>query len=154
MDTKIDGLEIYDLKQINDDRGSVLHMMRSDSKSFVKFGECYFSEIFPDKIKAWKNHRKQTQNLTVPIGEIILVIYDNRTSSPTFKNISKIRLGRPNNYKRVKIPPKLWYGFKCISDITALIVNCSDIPHEKNESEVIDKSSDLVPFSWNSIKKY
>ena len=43
MTDSIEGLEIHDLKQINDDRGSVLHMIRSDSVGFVKFGECYFS---------------------------------------------------------------------------------------------------------------
>ena len=153
MTDNIEGLEIHDLKQINDDRGSVLHMLRSESVGFVKFGECYFSEIFQNKIKAWKKHCKQTQNISVPIGEIVLVIYDKRPYSSTNSNICLIKLGRPDNYKRVKIPPELWYGFKCVSDCNALIVNCADIPHEKNESKVIDIDSDLIPFSWNDINK-
>ena len=38
----IDGVIITPLKKIDDDRGSVLHMMRNDSKSFKSFGEIYF----------------------------------------------------------------------------------------------------------------
>ena len=44
-------------------------------------------EILPNKIKAWKKHKEQTQNITVPIGEIILVVYDDRKGSNTQNNI-------------------------------------------------------------------
>ncbi len=53
-------------------------MLRNDSPEFEKFGECYFSEIFPGKIKAWKRHNLQTQNLAVPIGLIKIVFFDSR----------------------------------------------------------------------------
>ena len=43
----IEGVKITNLKKIDDDnRGSVLTMLRSDSKVFVSFGEIYFSTIF------------------------------------------------------------------------------------------------------------
>ena len=100
-------------------------------------------QILPDKIKAWKKHKEQTQNISVPIGEIILVIYDGRKESNTFKNMIIANLGRPDNYKRVKIPPGLWYGFKCISKSKALIINCPNIPHDNNES---------VSIQYDSIK--
>ena len=35
----IEGIKITPLKQIEDDRGKVMHMMRNNSKHFVKFGE-------------------------------------------------------------------------------------------------------------------
>ena len=52
----IEGIKVTPLKQIGDDRGKVMHMLRNDSKDFVKFGECYFSEVLSDSIKAWKKH--------------------------------------------------------------------------------------------------
>ena len=148
MKSKISGVNFYDLSEIIDDRGSVLHMIRSDSDGFEAFGECYLSEILPDKIKAWKKHKEQTQNISVPIGEIILVIYDGRKESNTFKNMIIANLGRPDNYKRVKIPPGLWYGFKCISKSKALIINCPNIPHDNNESVSIQYDSIKVPYNW------
>ena len=81
VNSNIEGIVLTKLKQIHDERGSVLHMIRSDSKEFVKFGECYFSEVLPKKIKAWKCHRLQTQNLAVPVGIIKIVIYDSRENS-------------------------------------------------------------------------
>ena len=39
----IDGVIITPLKQIEDERGKVMHMLREDSKVFKRFGEIYFS---------------------------------------------------------------------------------------------------------------
>ena len=148
MISKILGVDFYDLKEISDKRGSVLHMIRSDADDFEAFGECYFSEILPKKIKAWKKHKLQTQNISVPVGEIILVIFDPRKESKTYNNIIVCKLGRPNNYKRVKIPPGVWYGFKCVSTTKALLVNCADIPHNKNESVVLEYNDNIIPYNW------
>ena len=42
---RINGIKIYPLKKISDDRGSVMHMLRNDSEYFKGFGEIYFSTI-------------------------------------------------------------------------------------------------------------
>ena len=42
----IDGVIISPLKQILDERGKVMHMLRGDSEGFVGFGEIYFSVIY------------------------------------------------------------------------------------------------------------
>src|ERR1700744_3933814 len=59
----IAGLILTPLRQIADERGAVLHMLRADAAEFRGFGECYFSEIRPGVAKAWKRHQRQTQNL-------------------------------------------------------------------------------------------
>ena len=74
----LEGVIITNLKQFYDDRGSVLHMINKNSESFKAFGEVYFSEIFPRCVKAWKKHKIQTQNFVVPVGNIKLVIFDDR----------------------------------------------------------------------------
>lgn len=147
---QIDGITVTELAQITDSRGSVLHMLRSDSAEYRGFGECYFSEILPGVVKAWKYHHSQAQNIAVPVGRIILVIYDNQAESPTYGNILKLELGRPDSYFRVYIPPKLWYGFSCISNNPALLVNCADQPHDPNDSKILNKYDDSIPFSWSS----
>ena len=48
----IEGIKITPLKQIEDERGKVMHMLRNDSKNFTKFGEIYFSFTNPNSIKA------------------------------------------------------------------------------------------------------
>jgi dTDP-4-dehydrorhamnose 3,5-epimerase len=148
MNPLIHDLELIPLRVMEDERGAVLHMIRKDSKEFYKFGELYFSEILPGAIKAWKNNSKLTQLITVPRGKIRLVIYDDRLNSKSKGELQVIDLGRPDSYQLVKIPPKLWYGFKCISDNAALIANCIDDIHspEYSLTKVIGDSS--IPYSW------
>jgi len=148
MQSLIKGVNITELKQICDERGAVLHMLRSDAPEFTQFGECYFSEILPGVVKAWKKHQNQTQNLAVPIGKILMVIYDDRDESETYGAVQEIELGRPDNYLRVLIPPGLWYGFSCIGETSALISNCADLIHDPSESNLIDSNDPKIPFCW------
>jgi dTDP-4-dehydrorhamnose 3,5-epimerase len=146
----VEGVSLTELRQIDDERGSVLHMLRNDGSTPVQFGECYFSEILPGAIKAWKRHRAQTQNLAVPVGRVLLVIYDDRPSSPSRDKVQVLELGRPDAYVRVRIPPGLWYGFACVGSVPALLANCADVPHDPSESESRPKDDPSIPYSWAS----
>ena len=144
----IEGIHLFELKQILDERGSVFHMLRNDDSVFMNFGEIYFSEVVPGAVKAWKYHRMQTQNLAVPIGQIRVVIYDDRKTSSTRGNIQVLELGRPDSYLRLTIPPGLWYGFACIGETPALLANCADMPHDPSESERKSESDPSIPYNW------
>jgi len=143
----IEGVIVQKLRQIIDDRGRVMHMIRADDPLFEKFGEIYFSEVLPGVVKAWKRHERMTQLFTVPIGVIKLVVYDGRDNSKSKENLNILEFGR-DNYQLVKIPPKLWYGFKCVSEYPALLANFADLPHYPDESETIDSTDKSIPFEW------
>lgn len=152
MDTiLIEGVTLTDLHQIGDGRGTVLRMLRCDAPDFTRFGECYFSEILPGVVKAWKRHHTQTQNLAVPIGRVRVVIYDDRKHSVTRGNLQMIELGRPDAYRRLRIPPGLWYGFTCVSTTPSLLSNCTDQPHDPTECEVKSLNDPEIPFQWTSL---
>ena len=147
-EVSIDGVLVTALRQITDERGAVLHHMRCDAPEFTAFGECYFSEMVPGAVKAWKCHREQTQHLAVPIGRVRFVIYDDRESSPTHGELQFVELGRPDDYNRLRIPRGLWYGFTCLSDRPALIANCADLPHDPNDAELRPENDPGIPFHW------
>ena len=147
INSSIEGVVIQPLKQIEDERGAVLHMLRVDSPLFCRFGEIYFSLVNPCVVKAWKRHKRMTQLFAVPVGKIQLVIYDDRENSKSKGNLKILQIGR-DNYLLVKIPPKVWYGFKCISEHPALVVNCADLPHDPKESESISSHDRNVPYQW------
>jgi dTDP-4-dehydrorhamnose 3,5-epimerase len=132
----IQDVKITQLNVFGDERGSVLKMISVNSCEFESFGEVYFSEINKWCIKAWKKHRFQTQNLCVPVGRIQLVMIDDRENSRTYKNRVSLKLERNEAFFLVKIPPGVIYGFKNLSDKNALIVNCTDIPHDPLEGIV------------------
>lgn len=149
VNEEIDGVSITPLRQIPDERGAVLHMLRSDAPEYRQFGECYFSEIRPGVVKAWKRHAVQTQNLAVPVGRIRLVIYDPRDEASTQGRLLVLELGRPDAYHRVQIPPGVWYGFACLGNTPALVANCADVPHAPAESERLPEDSTLIPYVWS-----
>ena len=144
----IDGVLVTELRQIVDERGAVLHHMRSDATEFTCFGECYFSETLPGVVKAWKRHREQTQHLAVPVGRVRVVIYDDRESSPTLGELVSVELGRPDNYNRLCIPNGVWYGFTCLSDQPALIANCADRVHDPTDAALRPEGDPRIPYRW------
>lgn len=146
----INGVICEPLKQIADDRGKVMHMLRSDSPLFSRFGEVYFSVINAGVVKAWKKHAKMTQYLAVPVGKIKIVIYDDRKDSSSYKTIETISAGE-DDYKLIIIPPLLWYGFKGVSKKPSLIANCADMPHQSDEIKRLDHDTAIIPFNWTDL---
>jgi dTDP-4-dehydrorhamnose 3,5-epimerase len=113
------------------------------------FGEIYFSKVMPGKIKAWKRHKKMTQNFAVPFGQIKLVFYDDRDYSKSQGRMETLVLGRPDNYYLVKVPPLLWYdGFQGVSSTPSILANCADMVHAPEESESQDYTSPDFSFLW------
>ena len=143
----IHDVAIFPLRRIIDKKGEVLHMLRSDSTHFEKFGEIYFSVVYKHAIKAWKLHRRMTLNLTVPFGKVKLVLYDNRKESPTKGNIQELIIGK-QNYCLVKIPPMIWSGFQGLSKAESIIANCATLPHDPEEVERLDPSDSSIPYDW------
>ena len=70
----IDGVLIHSLRQIPDERGKIMHMLRCDDPHFEQFGEIYFSVVYPGVIKGWHIHRAMTLNYAVVSGMIKLVL--------------------------------------------------------------------------------
>jgi dTDP-4-dehydrorhamnose 3,5-epimerase len=144
---KIHDVKIIPLKQILDERGKVMHMLRADSSFFEQFGEIYFSCAYPGAVKAWHFHEKMTLNYAVPHGNIKMALYDDRPDSPTNRVVQEIFLG-PDNYCLVIVPPKIWSGFKAIGTDTAIIANCSTLPHESDEIKRLDENSPYILYDW------
>jgi len=139
---------IKPLKKIADERGSIMHMLRSDDPDFEQFGEIYFSTVYPSVIKGWHVHTEMTLNYAVVKGNIKLVLFDNRKESPTYGEVQEIFLG-DKNYCLVKIPPGIVNGFKGVGIEEAIIANCATHPHTKDEIVRLDPFTPDVPYKWD-----
>jgi len=143
----IEGVVITPLRQIFDERGKVMHMLRKDSPVFSEFGEIYFSFTYPGAIKAWHLHKEMTLNYAVIHGSIKCVLFDDRPGSKTRGCVEEYFLS-PENYSLITVPPLVWNGWKGIGDETSIVANCATIPHDPSEIErkpVIDSS---IPYDW------
>ena len=143
----IDGVRVTPLTRIPDERGAILHMLREDSDGFERFGEIYFSLVYPGVVKGWHKHLRMTLNYAVPIGMIKLVCHDDRDGSPTRGVTQELHLGELH-YALVTIPPLVWNGFKGEGHTTALVANCSTLPHDPAEIERVDPIDNDIPYDW------
>ena len=145
---EIHDVQVTPLRRIPDERGAVFHMLREDSPVFERFGEIYFSTVYPGVVKGWHVHKRMTLNYAVPVGMIKLVCYDDRDDSPTRGEVQELHVGELN-YSLVTVPPLVWNGFKGEGVGPALVANCATIPHDPDEIERLDPFENDIPYDWS-----
>lgn len=143
----IEGVVISPLKRIPDERGSVMHILKSSDPSYTGFGEVYCSTVYPGVIKGWHLHKRMTLNYVVVRGVIKFVLYDVRKESSTLGEVQEINMG-DRNYVRVTVPPGIWNGFQGVGTDEAFVINVTDIPHDPLEIERTDPFTKDIPYSW------
>lgn len=143
----IEGVNVFPLLRIQDERGMVMRMLRADDAHFEGFGEIYFSVIYPGIIKGWHLHSRMTIHYAVLIGNIKLVLYDQRPGSGTHGELQEIVFG-DINYQLVRVPPGIVNGFTAVGGEKAVVANCASIPHDPSEITRIDPFSPAIPYSW------
>ena len=145
MLTNISGIIITSLNTIWQSDGNIRHVIKKGDIGYINFGEAYFSNINKNSIKAWKKHKQMTCNLVVPSGYVRFVMYDDRSESSTKGMFDEVILSE-ENYKRLTIPPDIWFGFQSIKPITSIILNIASIKH--NPDEVVRKGIEEIYFNW------
>jgi dTDP-4-dehydrorhamnose 3,5-epimerase len=126
----ITDVKVKKLKVFSDERGSVKHMLKSTDEEFTKFGEIYFSEVLPGKVKAWNRRKTTTRNYCVIEGKIKLVLYD--------ENEMQEMVLSQENHSLVVIPPGVWAGFKALDGKKAILADLTDNPYDESDAEKQD----------------
>lgn len=144
---QLEGVQLTPLQQIGVEGGDVYHAMKRTDQGYDGFGECYFSFVEPQAIKAWKQHIKMILNLVVPVGIVRIVIVDQREESSTCGQFQEVILS-PDNYQRLTIPPKLWVGFQGIAEFTSMMLNVANIEHCPDESSNVELGA--IQFDWTN----
>lgn len=143
----IDGVLVHPLRRIPDERGSVMHMLKETDAHFSRFGEIYFSTVYPGAVKGWHLHDRMVLHYAVPHGQIKMVLYDDREGSPTRGEVQEIFMGDAN-YVLVRVPAGVWNGFKGIGVVPAVVANCATIPHDPTEIHRLDPHVNDIPYDW------
>lgn len=143
----IDGVRLSTLQVIADERGAVLHMLKSTDPTFAGFGEMYFSRIAIGQRKAWRKHHSATSQLAVPQGQVLFALFDDRAASPSRGVAWDITLGE-SNYQLLTIPPGVWFAFHNVGSVEALIANCSSEPHDPSKVDRQDPTEAKIPYVW------
>ena len=145
----ISGVQVKKLKLIKDKRGRLAEILRSDEKMFTKFGQVYLTTARPGVVKAWHYHKIQTDHFTCVCGKMRLALYDARKSSKTFGKIQDfiLSLDRP---MLIKIPTRVYHGFKCVSKKEAIVINIPTEPYnyKKPDEYRIDPYDNDIDYDW------
>ncbi len=145
----IEGVVTKQLKQVADERGWLIEVMRSDWGEFRKFGQAYVTAAYPLVVKAWHMHKKQTDNIACVKGMMKLVLYDGREGSQTKGEINEFIIGE-RNLLLVQVPPEVWHGFKAVGEEYALMMNVpTELYNYKEPDEHrLPPDTKKIPYDW------
>ena len=143
----IEGVKIVPLRQIVDERGKIMHMLKRTDEHFIDFGEIYFSCAWPGTVKAWHIHQTMTINNAVISGRAKLVMYDMREGSSTHGELQEVFFGE-DNYVLVQVPPGIANGYKAYGDKMVILANAATEPHDPSEMLRLDPSTSEIPYEW------
>ncbi|MBN1772643.1 MAG: dTDP-4-dehydrorhamnose 3,5-epimerase family protein [Deltaproteobacteria bacterium] len=148
---RIQGVVTKALRVIPDERGRLMEILRSDDAMFRKFGQAYLSTTYPGVVKAWHYHKLQDDCFCCVAGMIKLVIFDNRSESPTYRQIDELFIGE-HNLQLVVVPRLCYHGWKSIGERESLVFN---IPTEvynyaqPDEYRLDPHRNDVIAYDWS-----
>ncbi|MEM5855327.1 MAG: dTDP-4-dehydrorhamnose 3,5-epimerase family protein [Candidatus Aenigmatarchaeota archaeon] len=145
----IEGVKVKQLKWIPDERGKLMEILRCDDEFFKKFGQVYVTTTLPGVVKAWHLHKKQWDNVCCIKGVIKLVLFDCREKSKTKGEINEFFVGEYNPCL-IMIPPKVYHGWKCVSQEEAFVINIPTEPYNKKKPDEYRLPPDTkkIPYDW------
>lgn len=151
---KIDGVATKVLKVLEDDRGFLMEMLRSDEPLFERFGQVYVTGCRRGVAKAWHYHKEQTDHFVCLAGAALVVLYDARPDSPTYRTVEEIILVAPPSQNPppllMKIPPLVVHGFTAHGCEEARIVNVPTLSYRyANPDEYrYPWNAPEIPYRW------
>lgn len=149
---KIHDVRIVLKRKIKDDRGAVYHMLSVKDPEFSGFGEIYLSQVNPNVVKAWNVHSRMIRNYLLVCGSAHLVLFDDRSESPTRGALQEIRLDeRSETNQLVIIPPGIWSGFKGVGSQASIIANCASIAHDPTEISRRSFDDPYFSYDWSLV---
>lgn len=117
-DVKVESLHVN-----TDDRGFLTELYRDDEID-KKPMMAYISSTKAGVVRGPHEHRFQTDRFCfLGPDPFVLHLWDNRPSSPTYRNYIKLSISSP---MAVTIPPGVVHGYKNIGIYYGLIVNLPD----------------------------
>lgn len=154
MNLLIQGVTFKEIKTQVDDRGTVCEMLDTRwpwSKDPIVFS--YFFTIRPGVAKGWGMHKKHEDRYFILSGEVLILLYDDRPNSPTYKMLSKIFLSE-HNRRIMNIPIGVWHADHNIGLKDSIMVNFPTICYDHTDPDKyrLPLNNDKIPYKFDGVK--
>ena len=118
----IDGVRVLEPAVHEDHRGVLVEMYSDEEfwKLHIAYG--YQTSLRPGVVKGWFLHREKTDRYHLAVGELLVLLYDDRAESPTRGLVNKFVLSE-RRYRDVLIPNNVWHLSMNIGMADAVLIN-------------------------------
>lgn len=148
------GVMFHDVATHVDERGSVVELFDPRwgwHPDPLVFSYCF--TIRPGMIKGWGVHREHEDRYCILLGEMEVVLYDERPESPTCGLVSKVVL---SEYRRrlMNIPTGVWHADRNIGQKDVVVVNFPTIQydHTNPDKHRLPLDNDRIPYKFEKAR--
>ena len=148
------GVTTRDLTTHIDERGTVFEMFDSRWQWHVDpLVFAYTFSLRPGMIKGWGMHKLHDDRYCILSGELLLVLFDDRSESPTRGLVAKIAL---SEYRRqlINIPAGVWHANQNIGGKDVVVVNFPTRPydHDNPDKYRLPVDTDKIPYRFEQMR--
>lgn len=146
--------DIPDLEQPEVKSSILGEVVRVDENLLRKFGQSTFTVAYKGTIKGFHKHEKQDDLWFVATGKALVVLYDDRADSPTYRQTEILYAGA-DDYKLILIPAGVAHGYKVLSDEPVILFYHTTEPFNRANPDEhrIPLDDPKIGFRWDKYDK-
>ena len=149
----IDGVQIRPLVVHSDLRGTLTEI-HNDAWQLcdAAITQVVRITVRPGKVKGWSKHKLNIDRTAVLYGEIKIVLFDDRSESPTFRLINEFFLG-PYNPGLLIIPSNVFHAVQNVgtTDAVAIVMPTRPFDYESPDKYRLPPNNDLIPYRFDDV---
>jgi dTDP-4-dehydrorhamnose 3,5-epimerase len=147
----ISGVAVKQIRHVAKDNGYVTEILRSDwHLDDMAVEQIFQLTLFPGAVSAWHSHLHTTDRLFVNRGLVKIVLYDDRSESPTRGLVNMFRFGdvRP---AMLVVPPRVWHGIQNVSAGESSVLNVVDraYSYEDPDHWRLPRDAPEIPYRFD-----
>jgi dTDP-4-dehydrorhamnose 3,5-epimerase len=148
----IDGVVIRKATTHTDDRGTLCEIYDPSwgiHPAPIVF--VYQYTIRPGRIKGWHQHHLKDDRLFLNMGEIRVVLYDERPDSPTCGTVNELFMSH-HHRELIVIPAYVWHAVENIGQTDVMMVSVPTVAYDHENPDVyrLPPNNDRIPYQFEN----
>lgn len=150
----LDGVRLARPRVHVDHRGALLEIFTApEFWESADFAYAYQTSVRPGMLKGWFQHHDKLDRYHIVKGELLVLLYDDRSGSPTRGQHQKVVIGESSGIRGVLIPQRIWHLSYNVGQEDAILLNLpsTHYDHENPDRYHVDIDSGQIPVDVRSF---